>query len=232
MKILILQHEADSPPGQFADWVDARGHSAELVDVPTLDSWPAATGVHAVVSLGSDCSVHASPDPWIAREVRYLAQAHRAGVPLLGICFGGQALAAALGGRVLRAAFIEAAWTEVDTVEDDDLLTPGPWLRWHEDVFTLPKGARLLAWSAAGPLGFQLGSSVGLQIHPEIDLGLAQFWIQKAGGRLEGQPVGAAELARQCELAAPGARERAFALFDRIERLWADSAAVSIADRM
>ena len=53
-----------------------------------------------MVALGSDRSVHASPDPWIAAQLAFLRAAHDAGVPVLGICFGAQALAAALGGRV------------------------------------------------------------------------------------------------------------------------------------
>ena len=70
---------------------------------PAVAAWPDPREATAVVALGSDHSVHASTDAWLARELEYLGNAHAAGVPVLGICFGAQALAAVLGGTVSRA---------------------------------------------------------------------------------------------------------------------------------
>jgi GMP synthase-like glutamine amidotransferase len=156
--------------------------------------------------------VHASRDAWIAPQLRYLAAAHDAGVPVLGICFGAQALAAALGGTVSRAPETEIGW--IDVAGDNGF--GGPWFTGHEDVFTLPPGAGELARAASGPQAFAVGASVGLQFHPEVTQAIVDEWL--AGGRdkvPDPEPI-RRETAHQID----GARERAFALFDDIAARW------------
>jgi GMP synthase-like glutamine amidotransferase len=217
---LLLQHEAASPPALFGEWSRERGHVCHIVDVPALVDWNQLRDFDAVVSLGSDTSVERGAEPWIAAEIAFLRQAHGRGVPLLGICFGGQALAAALGGSVCRADFLEAGWS---TVAAEPPLTDGPWFRWHEDVFSVPPGARELARSKAGPLAFAIGSSVGLQIHPETTAAVVEGWIEGARQTMVEERIDEARLRSEVAAAAPGARRRAFALFDRVEQHWLDS---------
>ncbi len=219
MRIAVLEHEPEVPAGLFADWAVGRGHGLDVIAVPALDYWPEPGEHDAIVSLGSDCSVHASTHPWIASELSFLHRAHAHGIPLLGICFGGQALARALGGEVARSPRVDASWHEVAT-NDPELIPPGPWLRWHEDVFTIPPGARELARGDVGPLAFALGASVGLQFHPEADAGLVDAWIVGDRERLLAQGIDERRLRREAARAAPGARRRAFDLFDRIARCW------------
>ena len=69
--------------------------------------------------MGSRHSVTA-PDPgWIPAEVELLRAAVAEDVPVLGICFGGQALAAALGGRISAAEPPAVGWFETQTSEPD-----------------------------------------------------------------------------------------------------------------
>lgn len=229
MRICILEHEPESPAGYLSDWAQERRHRARVVSVPRLDRWPALDEQDLIVSLGSDRSVHASHEPWIADEIAFVRAAHDASVPVLGICFGGQLLAAALGGSVRRARAPRADWQTVPT-SDPVLIPPGPWFRWHEDMFEPPPGARLLAGSANDPLAFVLGSSVGLQFHPEVGLDLAHAWI--AGGReqMARQGIDATVLASDARDAAPGARQRAFSLFDRLMQVW-DGAQAALNNR-
>ena len=179
---------------------------------PVVSAWPDPTAVDAVVSLGSDRSVHASRDPWIASQVAFLRAAHDAGVPVLGICFGGQALAAALGATVSRAPETEIGWIDV---EGDDGYG-GRWFTWHEDVFDLPPGATELARASSGLQAFAFGASVGLQFHPEVTPAIVDDWL--AGAR-EAVPE-PAPLRAETERTVPEARERAFALLDRIAARW------------
>ena len=158
--------------------------------------------------------MHASPDPWIAEQVSFLRATHDAGVPVLGICFGGQALAAALGATVSRAAETEIGWIDV---EGDDGYG-GRWFTWHEDVFDLPPGATELARAASGPQAFAVGASVGLQFHPEVTPAIVDDWL--AGARPDAVPD-PEPIRDETARTVGAARERAFALMDRIAARWA-----------
>jgi GMP synthase-like glutamine amidotransferase len=218
-EILVLEHEPDVPAALFEDWARERGHALQTLKVPALERWPDARSFDLVLSLGSDASVHATSEAWVAREVEFLRGAHDAGVPVLGICFGAQVLAKALGGEVSRAPRIQLEWTTLQT-HDRGLIPPGPWLRWHEDVFTVPPAARELAHAEEIPLAFVQGTSVGVQFHPEVDAELAEEWIESWQRRLLEHAVDDGTLRDQVRLAAPGAPARARDLFDRIARLW------------
>jgi GMP synthase-like glutamine amidotransferase len=219
MLILVLEHERNVPAALLGDWARERGHDVRTLDIPELTSWPDPRDADALVSLGSDRSVTDASVPWLERELELLRDAHRAGVPVLGICFGAQALAKALGGEVRRAAQIALEWSTLET-DEPALISPGPWLRWHEDVLTVPPGAREIARSGGVPLAFAHGASVGLQFHPETDAALAHAWIEEARRELAERAVDEPAIRRQVELAAPGAPARAWELFDRIARLW------------
>jgi GMP synthase-like glutamine amidotransferase len=190
----------------------ARGAQVDVLHAPTLAAWPDPSGLSAVVALGSDRSVHASKDPWIAGQVAFLRATHDAGVPVVGICFGGQALAAALGATVSRAAETEIGW--VDVQGDDGF--GGRWFTWHEDVFDLPPGATELARAGSGLQAFAAGPSVGLQFHPEVTPAIVDDWLDGAPGAVADPEPMRTETAET----APAARERAFALMDRIAARW------------
>lgn len=219
MRICILEHEPEAPPGYLADWAESRGHSARVIAVPTLECWPELDAQDLIVSLGSDCSVHASPDPWIPREIAFVREAHTASVPFLGICFGAQVLATALGGRVRRATAARVDWREIST-EAPELISPGPWFRWHEDVFESPPRARLLAGTDTEPLAFSLHHSVGLQFHPEVDREIVEAWIDGGREQLSAQGIDERRLRADIEQSTERARERAFSLFDRLAVLF------------
>jgi GMP synthase-like glutamine amidotransferase len=219
MQITVLEHEPTVPAALLGDWARERGHTLRTLEVPALTSWPDPRDSGALISLGSDRSVTDPAVPWLARELHFLRDAHNARVPVLGICFGAQALAKALGGEVKRAPQIALEWSTLET-DEPELIAPGPWLRWHEDVLTVPPGACELARSGAVPLAFTHARSIGLQFHPETDAALAHAWIEESQRELAARAIDEATLRRQIELAAPGARARALELFDRIAGLW------------
>jgi len=220
MEILVLEHEPEVPAALLEEWARERGHAVRTVSVPELTRWPDPRDADVLVSLGSERSVADSLHPWIARELELLRAAHEAGVPVLGICFGAQALAKALGGEVRRAPRMALEWTTLES-DDRELISPGPWLRWHEDVLTAPPGSREVARSGEVPLAFVHGASVGLQFHPEVDAALAHAWMDDSRRKLDERAVDQQALRHQVALAAPGAPARAWELFDRIARLWA-----------
>jgi GMP synthase-like glutamine amidotransferase len=219
MQILVLEHERTVPAALLGDWARERGHTLRTLEVPALTSWPDPREADALVTLGSDRSVTDTSVPWLAGELELLRGAHDAGVPVLGICFGAQALAKALGGEVRRAPRIALEWSTLET-DEPELVAPGPWLRWHEDVLTVPASAREIARDGDVPLAFVHGTSIGVQFHPETDAALAHAWIEESRRELAERAVDEPALIRQVERAAPGAPARAWELFDRVARRW------------
>jgi GMP synthase-like glutamine amidotransferase len=194
------------------EWAAARGAEVELVRAPEVGAWPDPAGADAIVALGSDRSVHASSDPWIAPELAFLRAAQAADVPVLGICFGAQALAAALGGTVARAPAAEIGWYDIPGVDG----YAGRWFSWHEDAFTLPPGARELAGNEVGPQAFAVGRSVGVQFHPEVTAAIVEEWL-RVGRDAVADPEA---IRRETALEVAAARERALALFDAVAASW------------
>ena len=144
---LILQHGLDGPPARLGEWLSARGIPFVVHHVWKRPA-PDPANYAFVASLGSDCSA-ADTDGWVPGEIETLRRAVAADVPVLGLCFGGQALSVALGGGVETLRTPEIGWLAVQG--DDDTIPPGPWLQYHFDLMHLPPGATELARSPAGP---------------------------------------------------------------------------------
>ena len=162
--------------------------------------------------LGSHSSAAANEPAWVPAEAELLGAAIRAEVPVLGICFGGQALALALGGEVRPTPLLEASWDSAIEVLDE-AIPAGPWLNLHFESFTLPPGGRLLARSAAGPSAFSHGPHLGVQFHPEVTPEIVAAWAERY--RPDHPEIDYAALARDGETNRADAPARAFALFDR-----------------
>jgi GMP synthase-like glutamine amidotransferase len=216
--VLIFQHDDDAPAGLFADWARERGFHLTAMRADALDSWPSLDGVAIVVSLAAGASTRGT-ERWVREEISFLRTAHAKDVAVLGICFGAQALATALGGKVERKRTMAAEWSRVD-VEDENVMTEGPWLRWHEEEFHLPPNARSLARAGGTSLAFVSGKSVGLQFHPEVDARIAEEWIVNSAEKLVRHSIDQAAVAHQIAVGAQGARRRAWDLFDRLSCLW------------
>jgi GMP synthase-like glutamine amidotransferase len=206
---LVLQHDDDCPPGVLADWASARGVSLSVAR-PDRGELPDVVA-DAIVVLGSEHSVNAG-EPWIAAELRWLRDA-AAAAPVLGICFGAQALTIALGGSVARDA-PEIDWLELD-VEPALGCSAGPWLCWHNDFITPPSDATVLARSARAVHAFRSGPHLGVQFHPEVDAAIVEDWLRADHGRkLARAGIDHAALREATAREAPRAAREALGLFD------------------
>lgn len=182
MRALILQHESPAPVNGLQAALTARGWEYE-VHVVTLDGarLPDPLAFDLVVPFGSAWTSY-DPEirPVIEPELALLRRAHDGGVPVFGICFGGQLIATALGGRTERAAFSEHGFVKIET-DDPGLVPSGPWFQFHDDRWIPPAGARTIARTDSAPQAFVLGRSMGVQFHPEINIALFGKWVEEGG---------------------------------------------------
>ncbi len=207
---LILQHGLDGPPARFAEWLSDRG----LPFIVHHEGEPSATDLTDyafVASLGSEHSA-AESDGWVPGEIETLRQAVAADVPVLGLCFGGQALSLALGGGIETLETPEIGWLAVHG--DDEAIPAGPWLQYHYDLMQVPPGARELARSPAGVAAFRHGRHLAVQFHPEADAALLAAWAA-TDPKLTATGITRTQLNAQSALYSEAALPQAFTLFDR-----------------
>jgi GMP synthase-like glutamine amidotransferase len=221
MRVVVVRHHAEDSAGFVGAAFEAHGAELSVHLFPAGGPLPGLDGIDHVVVLGALCSVYddGPARTWIADELDWLRRADTAGVPVLGICFGAQALAAAFGGRVDAAAGQEIGWTEIDSL-DPGLIPPGPWLEFHGDRCHLPPQARLLASNDMGAQAFSLGRHLGVQFHPEVDGAQLRLWLE-AGGREAAARAGhdADRLLAETIAEQDAARDRAGRLVDAALRI-------------
>jgi GMP synthase (glutamine-hydrolysing) len=210
-RVLILQHHDFADPASLGDWARERGFEVEIRHAEQEWALPDPSEYAFVVTLGSLNASYDDSVPWLARELELLAAAHAAETPVLGICFGGQILARSLGAHTQRADVSEAAFFEIDS-EHLGEVPRGPWLFWHDDRFDIPDGATPLGATPAGPAGFRIGTSMGLQFHPEVTPDVLEGWLAYMEGQVD--PGTADELRRVASAEGDNLRQRAWRLYD------------------
>ena len=224
MRALFVQHDHVSPAGPIGARFSEHGYDVEeLVVVPEGSEpglaveFPDPTRFDVIVPMGAPWSVydHDLIGAWALPELDFLRAAHDAGVPVLGICFGGQALAAALGGAVVPSAEAEVGWFRIET-DEPGLVEAGPWFQWHHDRWEAPEGARSVARSPVADQAFVLGRSLAVQFHPELTLSMLTGWLGNGGsGYLQAHGLDGDALLDQTGREAAGAEQRAHRLVDR-----------------
>jgi GMP synthase-like glutamine amidotransferase len=188
VRVLAIVHQSDAGPGVFAEEIGAGGDSVEEWLLPETSRPPADPfGYDAVMVLGG--AMHADQEsrhPWLVYEKALVREVIERGVPLIGLCLGGQMVAAAAGAAPRRAAEPEIGWFEVGLSAEgaeDPLLGPlAPRFeafQWHSYEFPLPPGAVPLARTDRCLQAFRLGEAAwAIQFHPEVSAADARAWIE------------------------------------------------------
>lgn len=225
MRALVIQHDHVSPPGPVGRRLRERGYELDLHLVVEEDNFhrphlhnpfPQLDGVDLVVSMGAPWSAYdeATVGPWVEQELQLLREADERGTPVFGICFGGQLLAAAHGGGVVRSDEAEIGWVEVDT-DDPSLVTKGPWFQWHFDRWEVPPGGVEVARNAVASQAFRLRRNLAVQFHPELTPSMLDGWLGN-GGEANTRKFGVdvEKLRDRTSVEEPHAEQRAFRLVD------------------
>src|SRR3954449_1254376 len=123
-----------------------------------------------LILSGGPASVYAPEAPRLDPELLEL------GIPVLGICYGMQALVLTLGGRVESAEVGEFGRSQLTVAEHGRLLAGTPdsqacWMSHRDTVYAAPEGFTALASSTESPVAAVEDSGRGLygiQFHPEV----------------------------------------------------------------
>lgn len=191
-QVLFLYNDPSAPEALMGEVFAESGFDidtfevvpADRADDPALDvTFPDPLDYDAIVPLGARWAVYDDrlADGWVAGEIAMVQRALSAGLGVLGVCFGGQLLARALGGTVASSPLPEVGWHEVSSSRPD-LAPGGTWFQWHFDRLTAPPGAIEIARSERATQAFVSGRALGLQFHPEVDAALVERWIDEDGG--------------------------------------------------
>lgn len=188
LRALVVEHERATPGGLVYEWLEAHDADVEELRIDIDDRHVDPRDYDLLIPLGSEFAAFDDHIPWIPREKELLQEAVEADVSVLGICFGGQLLARALGGKSFRAGESEIGWLPIRT-RDPELVPAGPWFQWHFDTFTAPPGATVLADTDVGPQAYVVGRNMGVQFHPEVTPQIMDSWVRTYRHELDAEGV-------------------------------------------
>lgn len=171
-----LQPEFGSYADMFETWLGRASAELSFVryDAMTEALPPAVDACDAYLLTGSGSGAY-DPEPWIPPLERFIRTAYDSGQALIGVCFGHQIMAQALGGRVEKSPRGWGIGTAASKI-----VHVAPWmdppremlrlLVTHQDqVVELPPGARVLAGNEHCPFGLvqYAQHAISVQGHPE-----------------------------------------------------------------
>lgn len=225
MKALFIEHDHVSPPGPVAERL--RHHGFEIFEEVVVSEsnfyapnvpyqFPSAEDFDLIIPLGAPWGAwdDGCIGNWLLPEVEWVKSIVESGRPMLGICFGGQLMARAMGGSVAKAPQCEIGWKSIWS-DDTSLVSDGPWFQFHYDRWKLPPGATEIARNPIASQAFLIKNSLALQFHPEVDASSLQKWLEWGGDKAvieNGQDPDV--MLAQTRAFEPAARERTFALVD------------------
>jgi GMP synthase (glutamine-hydrolysing) len=197
--------EARQRYGDFSEWFERLlAPEVVVIDAVRAEPFPGLDRIGGVLVTGSLSSL-TRPEPWMERLGRWLLGVARS-TPVLGVCFGHQLLARALGGAVERnLAGPEVGTRPVELTPEGrrdplfaGLASPLLVQESHEDHVTVPPpGATLLATNPHSPVqAFAVGPHIrAVQFHPEFDALRSRALCREGRAALEAARPGLADAA-------------------------------------
>ena len=225
MKALFIQHDHISPTGPVS--ARLRHHGFEIVEheivsesnfrnpnvkfeFPNLDDYDLIIPMGAPWGAWDDACI----GNWLQPELDWVREAVTSNKPVLGICFGGQLIARALGGSVAPGPQCEIGWKAIWS-DRPEIVSDGPWFQFHYDRWQLPPGATEIARNPIASQAFLINRSLALQFHPEINSDALAGWLKWDGDKAvsdDGQDP--AIMLEQTRAYESDSRQRTFDLID------------------
>ena len=164
--VVLSHHDIAHELGHLGPWLDRRGFALERIYREEPRSLPDAD---LLIVMGSPTSVATGHCLEPAEdEIRLVKEWVESGRPYLGLCFGAQVLARALGGEGTRMEHTFRGYVDLSSNKAADAGVTGSWMVWHDDAITAPPGAEVLAALPHADLVFRVGNAWGLQPHIEV----------------------------------------------------------------
>ncbi|MHB1090306.1 MAG: type 1 glutamine amidotransferase [Ilumatobacteraceae bacterium] len=165
--VVVLSHRSVAHElGHLESWFERNGFGVRQIfreDKPELPDGD------LLVVLGSPNSVATGfCEQPAAAEIAMVGEWIKHDRPYLGICFGAQVLARALGGSVQRMAEKYRSYTPMILTTNSPHGLSGSWALWHEDVIMAPASSTVLAAMPHADTVFVSGSAWGVQPHIEF----------------------------------------------------------------
>ncbi len=193
-RVVVVCHTPTEGPAVLGELLAAAGREVVTVRSDLGEPLPEPAGLGGVVCMGGPQNVD-EPERWPFLEtvVDWLGAVVPAGVPTIGVCLGGQLVAAALGATVAPGPRFEMGWLPL-AVTSAGRADPvvghfaggRPTLQWHGRGFSLPEGCRNLAGTPSFPVqAFRAHRALALQFHPEVDARLLESWLSDPGAEPE-----------------------------------------------
>ena len=223
-RALFIDHDHVTNGGLIQRQFEARGYEVtKFLVVPeasynvpnVVATFPDFSNFDVIVPMGAPWGVWEDGriGNWLLPELKWLKNVHNAGIPIFGICFGGQLMARALGGSVARGPKAEVGWYPLMS-DDQSIIPNGPWFQYHWDRWVTPKGATEIARTPIASQAFIMGRTLGLQFHPEVNIDVLNSWLSLESGcvEVEGEGLNLEVLRAQTIAEEPSATIRAINL--------------------
>lgn len=213
MRLHLFEHDPiDLARTNITIWAEKKGHKLGQTYVCNMESLPSLDDFDWLMIMGGSPHVwEEEKNPWLLPEKALIAEALEKGKLVLGVCFGAQLLAEALGGEVFQNKNKEIGWHEIFLTREGegsflfrDLPKQFTSFHWHSDHFSLPPGCTRLAYSEPTPNQAYICEGrpiAGIQFHPEYSLELIRRSTNNWGHEWEPGPYspGKAEVEKQTE---------------------------------
>ena len=192
MRIHCIFHETFEGLGCIKNWIKQKDHTVTETRTFLFEPYPDIEDFDWLIIMGGALSINDEDKPWLKIEKDFVKRTIDADKIVLGICFGAQLIAEALGSRIYKNKYSEIGWFPIKLHNDNlpealksipETLTV---FHWHGDTFDLPAKALHLAESEATPnQAFLYNKKIlALQFHFEMDDNAINMMLDHTGNKL------------------------------------------------